>query len=218
MSITELYNKLLAKTIRGGSLEPPSDMPNIRFKFDNGIDKFNTLSIRHDGEGYETILKKNNECVFDRSIGYDDVCYFETADEIAKEIKRLVELLDAYWERKSRIASMKLKKAREKEENKQEENYDDMPEEEEKRAKYDMPEHWKKSDEVKEEEKKTCLQLKHLFQISMELGFLPSLKKREKMMDYLNTKGDPLWTAGYIWSLADSNKLDWVKGSSDPTP
>ncbi len=77
---------------------------------------------------------------------------------------------------------------------------------------------WKKSEEGKEEEKKTCEELKHLFHISMELGFLPSLKKREKMMEYLNKKGDPFWTAGYIWSLADSNRLDWVKGSSDPTP
>ena len=50
----------------------------------------------------------------------------------------------------------------------------------------------------------------------MELGFLSSLKDREKMMDYLNTKGDPFWTDAYIWCLADSNKIDWVKGSGDP--
>ena len=38
------------------------------------------------------------------------------------------------------------------------------------------------------------------------------------MMDYLNRNGDPDWTAGYIWNLADSNKIDWVKGYGDPTP
>lgn len=77
---------------------------------------------------------------------------------------------------------------------------------------------WKTIEEVQEEEKKTCEELKHLFYMSMEAGFLPYLKKREKMMEYLNTKGDPFWTAAYIWGLADSNKLDWVKGYGDPTP
>lgn len=92
--ITELYNKLKAKTIQGGSLEPSLGMPNMRFKFDNGNDKFNTLSILAYNGAYETILKKNNDCVYDDSIGYDDVCYFETADEVAEEIKRLVEHLN----------------------------------------------------------------------------------------------------------------------------
>ena len=94
-SITELYNKLEAKTIQGGRLQPSFGfMPNMRFIFDNGNDKFNTLSILANNGGYETILKKDNGCVYDDSIGYDDVCYFETADEIANEIKRLVDHLN----------------------------------------------------------------------------------------------------------------------------
>ena len=93
--ITELYNKLQAKTIQGGRLQPSfGRMPNMRFIFDNGNDKFNTLSILAYHEGYETILKKDNDCAYDDSIGYDDVCYFETADEIAEEIERLVEHLN----------------------------------------------------------------------------------------------------------------------------
>jgi hypothetical protein len=72
--------------------------------------------------------------------------------------------------------------------------------------------------EEKEENKKTCDKLKHLFHMAMELDFIHCLKTREKMMNYLNTKGDPDWTAGYIWGLADSNKIDWVKGYGDPTP
>tara|TARA_A100001011_G_scaffold202785_1_gene211195 strand:- start:2532 stop:3563 length:1032 start_codon:yes stop_codon:yes gene_type:complete len=93
--ITELYNKLQAKTIQGGRLQPSfGRMPNMRFIFDNGNDKFNTLSILAYHEGYETILKKDNDCAYDDSIGYDDVCYFETADEIEEEIKRLVEHLN----------------------------------------------------------------------------------------------------------------------------
>jgi hypothetical protein len=67
-----------------------------------------------------------------------------------------------------------------------------------------------------EVDKKTCRELKHLFHMAMELGFLHCLKNREAMMDYLNKRGDPDWTASYIWSLADSNKIDWVNGSSDP--
>ena len=93
-SITELYNKLQAKTIQGGSLEPPLSMPNMRFKFDNGNDKFNTLSILAQHGGYETILKKDNDCAFDDSIGYDDVCYFETVQEVEQEIKRLLSILN----------------------------------------------------------------------------------------------------------------------------
>ena len=42
--ITELYNKLQAKTIQGGRLQPSfGRMPNMRFIFDNGNDKFKTL-------------------------------------------------------------------------------------------------------------------------------------------------------------------------------
>lgn len=87
------------------------------------------------------------------------------------------------------------------------------------RKKHDTPEERKKRRERREEkDKETCEELKHLFHMSMELGFLPSLKKREKMMEYLNTKGNPFWTDAYIWCLADSNKIDWVKGYGDPTP
>lgn len=68
------------------------------------------------------------------------------------------------------------------------------------------------------ETKKTCLQLQNLFHMAMLMGTLPYLKTKEKMMNYLNRSGDPDWTAGYIWSLAYSNKIDWVKGYSDPTP
>jgi len=72
--------------------------------------------------------------------------------------------------------------------------------------------------EEKEENKKTCDKLKHLFHMAMLMGTLPYLKTKEKMMNYLNTKGNPDWTAGYIWCLADSNKIDWVNGYGDPTP
>lgn len=68
------------------------------------------------------------------------------------------------------------------------------------------------------ETKKTCLQLQNLFHMAMLMGILPYLKTKEKMMDYLNTRGDKEWTDDYIWTLADMNKLDWVKGSGDPTP
>ena len=66
------------------------------------------------------------------------------------------------------------------------------------------------------ETKKTCLQLQNLFHMAMLMGFLHLLKTKEKMMDYLNTRGDKEWTSDYIWTLADMNKIDWVKGSDDP--
>jgi len=69
----------------------------------------------------------------------------------------------------------------------------------------------------KTREEKTCREMKHLFYMAMELQFIHTLKNREAMMYYLNTKGDPDWTADYIWRLASTNKIDWVKGSSDPT-
>ena len=105
--ITELYNQLKAKNIQGGSLEPSLGMPNMRFKFDNGNDKFNTLSIFAQHGGYETILKKDNACVYDDSIGYDDVCYFETADEVAEEIERLAEILGVK-KKKGRCVDLKI--------------------------------------------------------------------------------------------------------------
>ena len=89
--------------------------------------------------------------------------------------------------------------------------YDDMPELEKINETAEM-----RADE--EKDKKTCLQLQHLFHMAMLMQTLPYLKTKEKMMNYLNTSGDTDWTASYIWGLADMNKLDWVKGSSDPTP
>ena len=68
------------------------------------------------------------------------------------------------------------------------------------------------------ETKKTCLQLQNLFHMAMLMGFLHHLKTKEKMMDYLNTRGDKEWTSDYIWTLADMNKINWVKDSDDPRP
>ena len=87
--------------------------------------------------------------------------------------------------------------------------YDDMSELEEIKE-------MKKLDE--EEDKKTCLQLQQLFHMAMEMGFLPNLNTRTSMMNYLNTRGDHDWDNTYIWSLADSNKINWVKHYDDPRP
>ena len=89
--------------------------------------------------------------------------------------------------------------------------YDDMPELEKINETVEM-----RADE--EKDKKTCLQLQHLFHMAMLMQTLPYLKTKEKMMNYLNRSGDPDWTAGYIWGLANNNKIDWVKGYGDPTP
>ena len=69
-----------------------------------------------------------------------------------------------------------------------------------------------------EEEKKTCLQLQNMFHMAMLMGFLSNLNTKTSMMNYLNTRGDPNWDNTYIWSLADSNKIDWVHGYGDPQP
>ena len=89
--------------------------------------------------------------------------------------------------------------------------YDDMPELEKINETVEM-----RADE--EKDKKTCLQLQHLFHMAMLMQTLPYLKTKEKMMNYLNTSGDTDWTASYIWGLANNNKIDWVKGYGDPTP
>ena len=89
--------------------------------------------------------------------------------------------------------------------------YDDMPELEKINETAEM-----RADE--EKDKKTCLQLQHLFHMAMLMQTLPYLKTKEKMMNYLNTSGDTDWTASYIWGLANNNKIDWVKGYGDPTP
>ena len=86
---------------------------------------------------------------------------------------------------------------------------------------HDMPEleeikEMKKQNE--EDDKKTCLQLQNMFHMAMLMGFLPNLNTRTSMMNYLNTRGNPDWDNTYIWSLADSNKIDWVHGYGDPQP
>jgi hypothetical protein len=76
---------------------------------------------------------------------------------------------------------------------------------------------WKKLKEAGDaKDAETCEKLKNLFHMAMLMGSLPYLKTRKEMMNYLNTQGDPLWTVAHIWCLADSNKIDWVKGSGDP--
>ena len=89
----------------------------------------------------------------------------------------------------------------------------------EEREKYNAKlKNWKTREEVQEEDKKTCLQLQNMFHMAMLMGFLHNLNTRTSMMNYLNTRGDPDWKHTYIWSLADSNKIDWVHGYGDPTP
>ena len=46
--------------------------------------------------------------------------------------------------------------------------------------------------------------------MAMLMGLIS--ENKEKMMDYLNTRGDKEWTSDYIWTLADMNKINWVKG------
>ena len=86
---------------------------------------------------------------------------------------------------------------------------------------HDMPEleeikEMKKLDE--EEDKKTCLQLQNMFHMATLMGFLPNLNTRTSMMNYLKTRGDPDWDNTYIWSLANTNKIDWIKDYGDPRP
>ena len=67
-------------------------------------------------------------------------------------------------------------------------------------------------------DEKNCHKLKGIFHMSLLMGILPYMNTREKMMDMLNKRGDPRWTACYICELATDNKIKWVQGSSDPTP
>ena len=87
--------------------------------------------------------------------------------------------------------------------------YDDMPE---------LEEIKEMKKQCEEEDKKTCLQLQKMFHMAMLMGFLPNLNTRTNMMNFLNTRGDPDWDYTYIWSLADSNKIDWIKFYDDPQP
>ena len=99
-SINKLYESLKKSGVEklGGRLDPSKGMPSIRYVFNNGNtnETFNTLSIIPIGndEGYETILKKDDDCVFIEELGYDDVCYFETAEEVENEIIRLSNALN----------------------------------------------------------------------------------------------------------------------------
>jgi len=81
-------------------------------------------------------------------------------------------------------------------------------------------ERWREIAKARKEkkDKKTCLQLQNMFHMAMLMQFLPNLNTRTSMMNYLNTRGNPDWDYTYIWSLADSNKIDWVHDYGDPTP
>ena len=67
----------------------------VSFAFFIKDQSFNKLSIvrssyRYGSRyGYETTLKKNNDLVYLRELGYEDVCYFETKEELMIEIIRL---------------------------------------------------------------------------------------------------------------------------------
>ena len=98
-SINQLYEYLKSTGLEtlGGRLYPSRGMPNMRFIFNNGNDKFDTLSIMSTwggGSGYETILKKGQDCVYVSDLDYDDVCCFETVQEVEQEIKRLLSILN----------------------------------------------------------------------------------------------------------------------------
>lgn len=97
--INKVYEELKKSNIEMyGTLMPPTSMPNFRFLFKNKYPEFNTLSVfaMWGGDQFETILKKDNDCVYVDSIGYDDVCYFNTAKEIENEIKRIVDAMSVY--------------------------------------------------------------------------------------------------------------------------
>lgn len=98
-SINQLYEYLKTTDVEklGGRLDPSRGMPNMRYIFNNGNGKFDTLSIMSvwgGDPGYETILKKGDDCVYLPELDYDDVNYFETADEVEKEIKRILSILN----------------------------------------------------------------------------------------------------------------------------
>ena len=99
-SINQLYEYLKKSEVEklGGRIDPSRGMPSIRYIFNNGSrnEPFDTLSITTIGkdQGYETLLKKDDECMFIEDLGYDDVCYFETAEEVENEIIRLSSTLD----------------------------------------------------------------------------------------------------------------------------
>ena len=64
----------------------------------------------------------------------------------------------------------------------------------------------------------TLLELRKIFHTELLMMTLHHHNTREKMMNMLNTSGNPTWTAEYILKLATDNKIEWVHGSDDPTP
>ena len=64
----------------------------------------------------------------------------------------------------------------------------------------------------------TLLELRQIFHTELLMMTLHYHNTREKMMNMLNTKGNPSWTAEYILKLATDNKIKWVQGSTDPIP
>ena len=97
--LNKVYEELKNSDIEMyGTLKPPLGMPNFRFLFKNKYPEFNMLSVFMDVEynHFETILKKDDECVYLDSIGYEDVCYFNTAKEIENEIKRIVDAMSVH--------------------------------------------------------------------------------------------------------------------------
>ena len=97
--LNKIYEELKKSDIEMyGTLMPPTSMPNFRFIFKNKYPEFNTLSVFMDVEynHFETILKKDDDCVYLDSIGYEDVCYFNTAKEIENEIKRIVDAMSVH--------------------------------------------------------------------------------------------------------------------------
>jgi len=67
-------------------------------------------------------------------------------------------------------------------------------------------------------ENQTLLCLRRIFHTELLMMTLHHHNTREKMMNMLNTSGNPSWTAEYILKLATDNKIKWVQGSDDPTP
>ena len=67
-------------------------------------------------------------------------------------------------------------------------------------------------------ETNTLLELRQIFHTQLLMMTLHHHNTREKMMNMLNTSGNPTWTAEYILKLATDNKIKWVQCSDDPTP
>lgn len=73
---------------------------------------------------------------------------------------------------------------------------------------------------MSDSDKTTLLELRKIFHTELLMMTLHHHNTREKMMRMLNRskalqKNE--WTAEYILQLATDNKIEWVKGSDDPT-